>query len=986
MKSHRLLTALLLLGGITSDPTLRASDHADPMSLNVFQTQSDPAANITDLHAFVVDAKGRPLLTEAELKDADQLVVSLCVRRRLLPFQIDRLEDNEHLSNYTFRVHLDLNPGVRLFDPEKTRGGDDYEATLERLNDAIAAAIPDRDNARKEGMTLGPVRSDAEIQAQAKLDALTAERNALVAQHQASESTQRLYGGIIDTPSAIAEDAVLSFNLNFAKDQENSEATLAGYDIEGIRGEVNMVSEDRLSIDKTRKLVKPQGMKAGAINIQAGIFDDPFIFPRFFRSNVVGIVTSIPIKLLRHSDGSPASNGPILLWATTHLPDGKQSDHVGRSLRTQLPRFGYLNDKHPSQHVSTIMRVHDAPNLMENVLSTFLSPLEAHRHYDNAPDVMIYDLRKPAKFPNGRWLGDDVSKTLADAGETLLLELSYSESRQFPRSTTNDKEFRARFPYLAPRWTTAQTNDHRVVGVRFGDFDMGEKNDAPEAHDASIPGTKLTGTLVPNAPDSGAIAQPDFTAGVWRSLWIGLVLLLIASSILAFIAVRGLLKKTAVLAATVIGFCILLPIMIDSYPAMNPARPKQPLVKFGLVALGGGLIGALGLTALYAFGIRRGITVAQRESVVPLGDQNMEESDYQYTGSSFHEVRNAVFDEPYYGSTWGKPGAKPLPVHSVDFSTLSYGLFSLTRRFIFLDAARRTLQSHADLRWGGPDRKGVQRLLHPNGICLSGIWRIDEETPYTGYFSRGSKGLVIARYSSGLGVRRGEKRTLSMVGKLYPTLNPEEVKRPASFITQEDLGASYPEGIHDSLLRNAPNISTTTRGFGLGSLLLFGFTFFRTDMSTAIRQLYEIAELGKDRNTKTRCPRYMQLKVISSRIGGGEETADFRDEVLAQIYDPGSQIRKRDLVFQIQVSDQGELRGPLNKKLEGADWRPIGTLMFEEAAASYNGDFVIHFHHPKWRSDVNDPATETGPGRLAKFINKVADQCRKILGFFVKKK
>lgn len=985
MKLYRLLTALLLLGAIATGPTLLASDHADPMSLNVFQTQSDPAANITDLHAFMADAKGRPLLTEAELKNADQLIVSLCVRRRLLPSQFERLEVNEHLSEYTFRVHLDLNPGVRLFDPKKTRGGGDYETALKKLNDAIAAATPDRDSARKEAMPLGSVRSDAEIQAQAKLDALTAERNDLVSQHQAAESTQRLYGGIIDNPGAIAEDAVLAFNLNFAADKENSEVTLADYDIEGISGEVNIVSEDRPTLDKTRKLVKAQGLKTGAINIQAGLFDDPFIFPRFFRSNVVGIVTSIPIKMLRHSDGSPANNGPILLWATTHLPDGKQSDHVGRSLRTQLPRFGYLNDQHPSRHVTEIMRVHDTPNLLENVLSTFLSPLEAHRHYDNAPDVMIYDLSKPAKFPNGRWLGDDVSKTLADAGETLLLELSYAESRQFPRATTNDKEFRAIFPYLAPRWTTLQTNDHRTAGVRFGDFDLGENQDAPAAHDPSIPGTKLTGTLVPNAPDSGAIAQPDFNLGVWRSLWVGLELLLIGFSVLAFIAVRGLLKKTGVFLIALAGFCMLLPLTLESLPAMNPARPTQPLMKIVLVVLGGGLIGALGLTALYAFGLRRGLALAKRESLMPLGEQNMEETDYQYTGSTFNEVRSAVLDEPYYGSTWGKPGSKPLPVYPTNFLALTEGLFSVTKRFLFLDAARRTLQSHADLRWGGPEKRGVQRLLHPNGICLGGVWHIDQDTPYTGYFSKGSKGRVIARYSSGLGVRRGEKRTLSMVGKLYPTLDPNEKTRPASFITQEDLGASYPEGIHDSLLRNAPNISAVNRGFSIGSLLLVAFTFFRADMSKTIRQLYEIAELGKDRNVKTRCPEFIQFKVISPRIGGGEETADFREEVLAQIYDAGSQPKKRNLVFEIQVSDRGTIKGFLNKKLEGADWRPIGTLTFDEAAASYNGDFVIHFHHPKWRSDVNDSATTTGPSRFARRLNNLSDQFREILGFFVRK-
>jgi hypothetical protein len=28
-------------------------------------------------------------------------------------------------------------------------------------------------------------------------------------------------------------------------------------------------------------------------------------------------------------------------------------------------------------------------------------------------------------------------------------------------------------------------------------------------------------------------------------------------------------------------------------------------------------------------------------------------------------------------------------------------------------------------------------------------------------------------------------------------------------------------------------------------------------------------------------------------------------------------------------------------------------------STSYNGDFVIHFSHPTWRDDRNDPATAT---------------------------
>jgi hypothetical protein len=81
--------------------------------------------------------------------------------------------------------------------------------------------------------------------------------------------------------------------------------------------------------------------------------------------------------------------------------------------------------------------------------------------------------------------------------------------------------------------------------------------------------------------------------------------------------------------------------------------------------------------------------------------------------------------------------------------------------------------------------------LHPNGVCLTGRWEITEETRYSGYFTRGSKGLVIGRYSTCCTeTRRGHTRSLSLVGKVYPTVDPDHLDplRPASFITQQDLG------------------------------------------------------------------------------------------------------------------------------------------------------------------------------------------------------
>jgi hypothetical protein len=35
-------------------------------------------------------------------------------------------------------------------------------------------------------------------------------------------------------------------------------------------------------------------------------------------------------------------------------------------------------------------------------------------------------------------------------------------------------------------------------------------------------------------------------------------------------------------------------------------------------------------------------------------------------------------------------------------------------------------------------------------------------------------------------------------------------------------------------------------------------------------------------------------------------------------------------------------------------------MTFTAAGASFNGDRVVHFNHPPWRNDRNDPRTAVG--------------------------
>src|SRR4029079_14172658 len=116
------------------------------------------------------------------------------------------------------------------------------------------------------------------------------------------------------------------------------------------------------------------------------------------------------------------------------------------------------------------------------------------------------------------------------------------------------------------------------------------------------------------------------------------------------------------------------------------------------------------------------------------GPQDVTAEDRAYQGSRFSEVRAALFANPYQ-KVWGRPGEPPLPTYRVTRGSVLRGLFQ---------AARRTVDSHADLRWGS-DGQGVRRLLHPNGVGLTGLWEITEDTGYSGYFRRGSRALVVGR-------------------------------------------------------------------------------------------------------------------------------------------------------------------------------------------------------------------------------------------------
>lgn len=346
------------------------------------------------------------------------------------------------------------------------------------------------------------------------------------------------------------------------------------------------------------------------------------------------------------------------------------------------------------------------------------------------------------------------------------------------------------------------------------------------------------------------------------------------------------------------------------------------------------------------------------------GPQGMTDEDRAYQGSRYSEVREALYANPYRGGTSGElPGALPM-FRSTIPNAWSGGLPGGHHDQLKL-ATARSVDSKADLRWG-PDRKGFRRILSPNGICVLGIWEITEESPYTGYFKQGAKGLFIGRYSSdGNETMRGQRRSLSLAGKIYPTMDPDH-QTPlvtASFMSQEDLGGMRTKFINDAELRNEPNVTMYRRGRYMLVMLRAGLHFTKLDKVPNVRQVYEIAELGKPEGEPTFSPQHMLLKMADGQPRIEGKKLDFRDEVYSHIYGSGNQEPNGSIEFDIAVSNNGRRSGiPGFQRVTVKDWLRIGRLTITEAVASYNGDHVIQFHHPGWRDDQNDPSTAIRSG------------------------
>lgn len=299
-----------------------------------------------------------------------------------------------------------------------------------------------------------------------------------------------------------------------------------------------------------------------------------------------------------------------------------------------------------------------------------------------------------------------------------------------------------------------------------------------------------------------------------------------------------------------------------------------------------------------------------------------------YDGSSFEEIREAVFADPY-------DRLPQLEVNAAWFGPKGRGPENQLRA-----AANRTLSLADDLF----EFPRGQKLFQPNGICFTGQWHINAKSPYTGLFAKGSQALIVMRASVTFSkTTRGHKRAFALAGKLFPTLDPKEKVHTANFFAMENFLGTHDEHFLDAELDNNPSTS------GLpGSLteawigLRIKKDLTRVDRKTSggksdptSRPLYPISESRLTRGLEAVTPRWMQLRIATDTPRVDE--LDFRDELRLEHY-PSRRLRWD--VYVAAGHPEGKSR---------ASWQKIGDIVLDDYIASHSCDARLHFAHPVLR-------------------------------------
>ncbi len=244
-----------------------------------------------------------------------------------------------------------------------------------------------------------------------------------------------------------------------------------------------------------------------------------------------------------------------------------------------------------------------------------------------------------------------------------------------------------------------------------------------------------------------------------------------------------------------------------------------------------------------------------------------------------------------------------------------------------LASAQRTINDSSDYY------DYFAKLVHANGTCFSGVWEIDGDSKYSGYFKNGSKGLIVGRISAAAPqTTNDEDRSFGFAGKIFPTMNPDEKVKTANFFTVDNLNGTPAMSMLDVALVNEPPVDLNC--FACMPLRVLNYIFSLADINPGVRQLYPISRLGLEVKKTPVTPNWIRIKP-SAGTPIYSSDSDFRDELSAKNYPNG-------LVFDIDVSDTTK------EAYDKRGWQHIGKITTSPFVTTFGCDRRIHFAHPSF--------------------------------------
>jgi hypothetical protein len=298
-----------------------------------------------------------------------------------------------------------------------------------------------------------------------------------------------------------------------------------------------------------------------------------------------------------------------------------------------------------------------------------------------------------------------------------------------------------------------------------------------------------------------------------------------------------------------------------------------------------------------------------------------------YEGSSFNEVLNIIQDvgftpkskiEKQEFSVYAENFLPQYPVNSSSiFSGDSEGL-------------QRDAQRTVNERFDYYDR--LAKKLHPNGVCVSGEWIIKKKTQYTGLFATASRGLFIGRISVSLGdTTTDDQRGFGFAGKVFPTMDPNQVVSTGNFFTVDVLMGTRLDHALDAKTTNEPETGFKLSLIGLG--LRIASALSTADENPGFRPLTQVASIGVVAPNSVVEPHWIRL-VASGNLRRNDEP-DFRNEIIQALDE------NKGLKYFIEVSETTKDRNATS------GWLRIGEINLDSAQVSYGCDRRLHFAHPK---------------------------------------